>query len=99
MRGVSVIIESVFSGAFGEREIVVVEEELITTLGRVEHVTGVTEIDIEPAVLIEIDEDDACGPLFFSAESGFIGNVFELEISFVQKKFIGTLIGREEYLG
>lgn len=97
MGGVSVVVESVFSRFFGEGEIVVVEEELIATLSRVQHMTGVAEVDIEPSVLIEVDKYDAGGPLFFSAEAGFIGNVFKLKISFVPKKLIGTLIRREEY--
>ena len=63
------------------------------------HVPGVADIDIEPAVVIDVGEYDAGAPHAVLFESGFAGDVFEFPVAFIEKEFVVAHVGREEDIG
>jgi hypothetical protein len=65
----------------------------------VTHVTGIADVDIEPAVIVDIDENRAGTPHAILLEPRFGGDVFELEITFIEIEFIGAHVGRKEDVG
>jgi len=76
----------------------VVDIELVLTMA-IGHMPGVADIDIEPAVVIDIYEHHACAPHAVLAEACLVGDVFEMKVAFVEIKFIGPHVGGEEDVG
>ena len=56
----------------------------------------VADIDIEPAVIIDVDEYDACAPHAILAKPCFVGDVFEGPVAFVEEELVTSHIGGEE---
>jgi hypothetical protein len=77
---------------------VVIDVKLVPAVA-VTHVTGIADVDIEPAVIVDIDENRAGTPHAILLEPRFGGDVFELEITFIEIEFIGAHVGRKEDVG
>src|ERR1700722_2064248 len=60
---------------------------------------GIADIDVQPAVAVDVDHGDAGAPHAILAKAGFVGDVFKFEIPFVEIKLIGPHIGGEEDIG
>ena len=88
-------IETIFFCRLGECAIVVIDVQLVPAVA-VTHVTGIANVDIEPAVVVDVDENRAGTPHAILLEPGFGGDVFELEISFIKIEFVGAHVGRKE---
>jgi hypothetical protein len=63
------------------------------------HMSGVANIDVEPAVIIDVDECNAGAPHAILFQAGLCCDVFELEVAFVQIEFVIAHIGSEQYVG
>jgi hypothetical protein len=63
------------------------------------HVAGIADIDIQPPVVVDIDQHDAGAPHAVLPEPGFCGGVFEMEIAFIEIDLIIAHIGRENDVG
>ena len=85
--GIGGDIEAVFGGLFGEGAVVVIDIEFISSVA-VAHVAGVADIDIQPAVAVDVDDGDAGAPHAVLVEAGFVGDVFEFEIAFIEVEFV-----------
>lgn len=53
------------------------------------------DINVEKAVPVDVGHGHARGPIRLTADMGFGGDVFELEISFVKIKLVAPLIRRQ----
>jgi len=60
---------------------------------------GVADIDIEPAIVVDVHEHHACTPHAVLAEAGLVRDVFEVKVAFVEIKFIVRHVGGEEDVG
>ena len=85
-------------GFFGKGTIVVIDIEFIPSVA-VAHVARVADVDIQPAVIVDIDEYDAGAPHAVLPESGFGGSILEVKISFVEIDLIIAHIGGEHDVG
>src|SRR5580692_4134373 len=54
------------------------------------------DIDIQEAVVVDVDDGDACGPAIVFGNPGFSGNIFEMQVAFIQVEPVGPLVGCEE---
>jgi hypothetical protein len=59
----------------------------------------VADVDIEPAVAVDVGHDGAGAPHAILAEAGFCGDIFEVEAAFVEIEFVLTHVGGEEDIG
>jgi len=96
--GIGGNIEAVLGGGVGESIIMVVDIELVLSVA-VLHVAGVADIDIEPAVAVDIGHDGAGAPHAVLAEAGFCGDIFEVEAALVEIELVLAHIGGEEDIG
>ena len=87
--------QSILVGGFGKGEIMIVDIELVLAMP-IAHMPGVADINIEPSIIVDIDEHYACAPHAVLAEAGLVGNVFEMEVTFVEIKFVVRHVGGEE---
>jgi hypothetical protein len=57
---------------------------------------GVTDVDIEPAVVVDIYENDAGAPHAILFEACFVGDVFKFKIAFIEIELVAAHVGCEE---
>ncbi len=82
MGGVPFVVQIVFPGFLGEREISIVNEQFILFIGSF-HIPGIANINIQQPVAVNICHSHAGTPWFRSFYSCLLGNVFKNEIPFV----------------
>jgi hypothetical protein len=80
---------------FGKRIVVVVDIELVPPVST-RHVTGITDIDVQPAVVVYVYEDYTGAPHAVLHDAGSFCNVLKFEISFIDVELIFGLISRKE---
>ena len=90
---VSRVIQTILCRGLGESEIVVVDEQLVFSQRWIVHAPCIANINVEPSIVIDIRHYHTGTPLLFIAETCFVRNIFELEISFVKIKLITALVG------
>ncbi len=98
LSGVSGYAKAVSIGCLCEGEIMVIDVELILSIA-IGHMTGVADIDVQPAVVIDVYEYYSCAPHAVLTEAGFAGDIFELEIAFIEIELIAGHVGGEEDIG
>jgi hypothetical protein len=91
-------VEAIFGGGLGEGAVVVIDIEFVASVA-VAHMAGVTDIDVEPAVVVDVYHGDPGAPHTILAEAGFVGDIFELEVALVEVQLIAAHIGGEEDIG
>ena len=102
LRRVPFIREPVLGGHLLERRHGVLVEPLVdeqlvrATLAR--DVAGVADVDVEQAVTVHVGHGYSRGPVPFSADSGFIRDVLEMEMTLVQVESISVEIRCEHHL-
>ncbi len=96
--GIGGDVEAVFGGFFGKGTVVVIDIEFIPSVA-VAHVARVADVDIEPAVAIDVDHGNAGAPHAILAEACFVGDIFEMEVSLIQVELTRAHIGGEEDIG
>src|SRR5256714_4208672 len=62
-------------------------------------VAGVANVDVQPAIAIDIGQSDSRSPQPFAFDSRFLSDVLELEVTFVEIEVIAVLVGGEHDLG
>src|SRR5690242_859184 len=77
----------------------VIDKKLVAAQGRVIHTPGITNKDVEPAIVIDIHHHHTCAELELISKSCFGRNIFKLEIAFIKVKFIAALVGRKKDIG
>jgi len=98
--GITRIGQSVLCGGIDEGIVVAVDEELVFSEGAVVHMSRVADIDVEPAVAVDIGHYDTGAPLLFtSRESCLFRYILELKIAFIEIELVGAHIGSEEDVG
>jgi hypothetical protein len=96
--GIGGDIQAIFGGGLGKSAVVVIDIEFVLSVA-VAHMAGITDIDVEPAVIIDIYHGDAGAPHAILSEAGFIGDILELEVAFVEVELIAAHVGGEEDIG
>src|SRR5699024_4083594 len=80
-----------FLGAFREGQVPVIDKELISPV-IVCYLSGVADVDIRPAITVDVRYTYAGGPGPTSAYPGFFSDIPECKISFIQIELIICLI-------
>jgi hypothetical protein len=102
LRGVAFVRETVLCGHLFEGRHTVLVESLVdvqlvrATLAR--DIAGVADVDVEQAIAVHVGHGHSRGPVSFAAHPGFIGDVLELEMAFVEVEFISVQVRREHHL-
>ena len=96
--GVGGYAQSVLVGGFRKGEVMVVDIKFVLAMA-ICHMPGVADIDIEPAIVVDVHEHHACTPHAVLAEAGLVRDVFEVKVAFVEIKFIVRHVGGEEDVG
>jgi len=63
------------------------------------HMARIADVDIEPAVVVDVHEHGAGAPHAVLCEAGMGGNVFEMKVAFIEIELIVTHIGCKEDVG
>lgn len=95
--GIGGDVQPILGGGFGKSEVMVVDVKFVLAVAGA-HVPGVADIDIQPAVVVDIYECDAGAPHAVLAEARFIRDVVELEIAFIKIEFVVAGVGGHYYV-
>src|SRR5437868_11095163 len=60
--------------------------------------TRIANIDIEPAIIVDISHYGPCAPHAILPHTTGIGNVFKLPVAFVQEKFVLAHVACQEHI-
>ena len=82
MGSVTPVVQTIFSGPFGECQILVIDEQLIGGF-YAGLVACIAHIDIQPAVVVDIYHYHTRTPVYILLAKGCLGDVFKLEISLI----------------
>ena len=97
MGGVASFVQAILCRRFCKRSVFVVDVEFIF-IADAFLITGITNINIQPTIGVEIGKHDAGAPFVSVQDTGFFRHVFKLPVAFVQIKFVGPHVGCEEYI-
>ena len=95
LRGIGGDIEAVLMRGFRKGAVVVIDVKFVAPPA-VAHVAGIADVDIQPAVVVDVDEDCAGAPHAVLVEARLRGNVFKMEIAFIEIEFVASHVRREE---
>jgi hypothetical protein len=96
LRGIAIVIQPVFFCSFCKSKVVVIDEKLVPPQFRVKHIAGITDINIQPAVVVDINQYNTGTPLFFCRKTGSFRNIFKLKIPFVEVELVASLVGSKK---
>src|SRR5262249_1269376 len=96
MRAVSRVIEAILCSTFSEGKIVIVYEQLVSTKCTVLHISRIADINVQPAIIINIYECNTGASLFLFRKTSLCRNIFEDKISFIEIQFIAHLVTSEK---
>src|SRR5580692_694147 len=84
-------VEPVFRRTLGEGPIAVIDKKFVVALEPVFTLNG-ANIDIQEPVAIDVRHGHACTPIGGTTNSGFVGDVFKLKISLIDKKLVSAFV-------
>jgi hypothetical protein len=77
----------------------IVDIELIFPEWLIQHISGVAYVDVQPAIGIDVHENNARAPFATVYNPCFLRDVLKLKAALVEAEFIAALVGSHENLG
>src|SRR6187402_1496768 len=78
------IIESKFFSFFGKGQVAFIDVQKISALGGIFDPASFANINIQPAVMIDVDQGHSIFPSSLSSHPGFFSDVFKLKVPLIE---------------